>query len=101
MSGKELLERLQSLDDAAKRRLLVIGTTFAMLIVIVVWFKYFNSIIQPISGIPEVVPEEHGFSPWESAKNGVALIVQALFGLVRFVSGLILGPKNILIQPNL
>ncbi len=43
--SKNFLEEIQSMSEANKKRVLVVGTIIIMVIVIGVWFSYFNNII--------------------------------------------------------
>lgn len=42
---KGFLEEIQSLSEGTKKRVLIIATILIMIIVITVWFAYFNSIL--------------------------------------------------------
>jgi flagellar basal body-associated protein FliL len=88
-----MVEELQSLSETNKKRVLVIGTIIIMVIVIGVWFAYFNSIIIGSSQPDEqqanatnasalvptaitpvttaaVSPQANGPSLWQDVKNG-------------------------------
>lgn len=43
----ELLNRLQSLDEPTKRKVLVGATAVIMIVVVFVWIAYFNTIVIP------------------------------------------------------
>jgi cytoskeletal protein RodZ len=43
--SKSFLEEIQSLSDVAKKRVLIISTIIIMVIVVGVWFSYFNNIL--------------------------------------------------------
>ena len=101
MRNKNFLERLQAADETVKRRWLIAGTIFAMAIVIFVWLAYFNTIIEPIPQFRESPAEAHGFSLWQTAKNGTALLLQTLSGFLRFLGAFLATPKDIIIEPPL
>jgi hypothetical protein len=44
---QDLLEKLQSLDEATKRKVLIGSTIVIMIVVLFVWVAYFNSIVIP------------------------------------------------------
>ena len=89
---KGFLEELQSLSDVHKKRVLVIATVIIMVIVIGVWFSYFNGIIasasqptvagsgdgtaQATSTAPTTgtAPTANGASMWQNIKNDMASI---------------------------
>lgn len=99
MSGKTFLERLQSADDRVKRRWLVISTLCVMAVVVFLWVKYFELTIRMAPVVPESNPEAHGFSPWETARNGSAFLMDKLIGLGRAAGSFLFGSKDILIEP--
>ena len=44
---QDLLEKLQSLDEPTKRKVLIGSTVVIMIVVLFVWVAYFNSIVIP------------------------------------------------------
>lgn len=42
---KSFLEEMQSLEEPAKRRILIVATIVVMIVVIYIWLGYFNSIV--------------------------------------------------------
>jgi hypothetical protein len=93
-----MLEELQSLSDASKKRVLIIATIIIMVIIIGVWVVYFNSIIAgpsqqatvqatssvavatPIA-VPATLPtvtsapaQASGPSLWQNIKNGIGSV---------------------------
>jgi hypothetical protein len=90
-----MLEELQSLSEINKKRVLVISTIIIMIIIIGIWFSYFNSIMggaaqqvaiqqtasqatssaptspAPVVAAPVAVPAQtNGPSLWQDIKNG-------------------------------
>ena len=57
MDKKSFLEELQSLDDSAKAKVLVVSTVIIMIVVIYFWIGYFGSII---SNAPQSVAGAEG-----------------------------------------
>jgi cytoskeletal protein RodZ len=45
--AQKFLKELQSLDEPAKNRILIIATVVIMIVVLFVWIAYFNSIVIP------------------------------------------------------
>jgi hypothetical protein len=45
--AQKFLKELQSLDEPAKNRILIIATVVIMIVVLFVWVAYFNSIVIP------------------------------------------------------
>jgi hypothetical protein len=76
---KGFIEELQSLSDTHKKRVLVISTIVIMLIVVGVWFSYFNGILaaasQPtVAEATSTTPTASGPSMWQNIKNDMASI---------------------------
>jgi hypothetical protein len=42
---KTFLEELQSLDESAKQKILIVATIIIMIVVIYFWVAYFNNIV--------------------------------------------------------
>ena len=49
-NGRDLLEEVQSLDEAAKRKVLIGSSVVVMLIVVAIWAAYFNDIVMAPAG---------------------------------------------------
>jgi hypothetical protein len=82
---KGFIEELQSLNDATKKRVLIISTIVIMAVVITVWFSYFNGILASASqsalatdttSTTATVGSEpaNGASVWQNIMNGMASI---------------------------
>jgi hypothetical protein len=86
----KFFERLQSSDDATKRRAFIIGVTFVMVIVLVVWLRYFNGLLiaPPVVSSDCCASDDAGsFSPLETVKALTRTAWEALSrGVARAVS---------------
>jgi zona occludens toxin (predicted ATPase) len=92
-----MLEEIQALSEANKKRVLVFGTVIIMLIVLGVWVAYFNGIIAsasqpltaqststdatdaaaapvPIAIQPATTPATNGPGLWQNIEDGMASI---------------------------
>ena len=49
-NGRDLLEEVQSLDDGAKRKVLIVSSAVVIVIVVAIWVLYFNDIVMAPSG---------------------------------------------------
>ena len=45
--GRNLLEKVRSLDESAKQKILIGSSIVVMIVVIFIWAEYFNSIVIP------------------------------------------------------
>lgn len=99
MERKNFLERLQSADDDAKQRWLVAASVLCMVIVVFVWLKYFNTLVEPVTAPPSPEGESQGFSFWQSAKNGTALLYEAFLGKIQSLGEILSAPRSYIIKP--
>lgn len=99
---KGFIEELQSLNEVVKKRVLIIATTVIMVVVVGVWFSYFNGIIasasQPVIAIdatttaqtvPTASSSANGPGVWQNIENGFASI-----------GNIFKGPSQYNIQPK-
>ncbi len=97
MNPLEFIKNLRRADDATKKRWLVILSAIAMLIVLVVWAKYFAASLVH----PNVEPAEgQGFSFWETMGTGLKVIGRGALSVLRRVGGWFGASQNYIIQPS-
>jgi hypothetical protein len=94
---KDILEKLQSADESAKKRWLVVLSAIAMLIIVVVWAKYFALITQPAGNIGRENAE--GISFWETMKTGVSVLWGKLLGALQGLGRIFGASRNYIIEP--
>lgn len=95
---KSFLERLQSADDATKKRWMFISTAIIMAVVIYVWLMYFNSLIAGFSSQPTEQPAT-GIGFWDAVKNGTAAVYQGLIDKIRALGDILRAPREYIIKP--
>lgn len=97
MNPLEFIKNLQRADDATKKRWLVILSAVAMLIVLVVWARYFAASLVH----PNVEPvENQGFSFWETMGTGLKVIGRSALTILRRVGSWFGAYQNYVIQPS-
>lgn len=94
---KSFLERLQNADESVKKRWLVALSAIAMLIIIVVWTKYFAFITQRGSIGQESASGE--FSFWETMKIGASVLWEDIRGILRDLGRILGAPRSYIIKP--
>src|SRR5437870_5435072 len=95
---KSFLERLQLSDEATKRRFVFICTAIAMIVVVYVWFAYFNNMIAS-QNAPQPVAETSGFTFWQTMKGGMAVIYRAFWAKLNDLSNILQSPREYIIKP--
>ncbi len=97
---ENFIKKLRDSDNAVKRRWLVVFSAIAMVFVVFIWTKYFNSLVAPI-GAPQPTEQGpgEGFTFWQTFKSGLAIISQSLGGLLHSLINIFREPKDYIIQP--
>jgi hypothetical protein len=109
---KGFLEELQSMDEGAKKRVLIISTIVIMIIVVGIWLVYFNTIVGmnsagdvsqattttpgaiAIAVVPTTtIPAAGGVGLWQNIENGFVSVF-------RSIANIFSGPSNYKIQPQ-
>jgi hypothetical protein len=99
MRIEQFIKKLQESDEATKRRWLIASTVIVMVIVIFVWFKYFNAIIQFGGGSASAAEAPHA-SFWETMGRGVANVAGAIMNGIRRLGGILAAPRTYIIRPT-
>lgn len=69
----DFLKKLQKADNETKKQWLIILTGAAMLVIIVVWLYYMNSVVFINPG--ETKTQETGTDFWPTLKTGVGITI--------------------------
>lgn len=94
-----LFEKLQLLDESAKTKVLVVATAVAMIIVVALWYLYFNTIIIGSANQTTVATDQPAAQP--SAGPGIWQDLAGLFmGIVHGLGNMIKAPRQYNIQPQ-
>ncbi len=59
----EILEKVRSLDDDAKRNVLIVSSAIAIAIVVGVWIIYFNAMVMPSSPVSAIPTSTAALAP--------------------------------------
>lgn len=94
---KDFLEKLQNADESIKKRWLVILSAISMVIIIIVWLKYFAFVIRPVGTLSQE-DSGGGFSFWETMKTGVSVLWGKLLGALRSLERILSAPRNYIIK---
>jgi hypothetical protein len=98
MGFKDFLGKLQNADESVKKRWLVALSAVSMLVIIVVWLKYFAFLTRPAGSLGQ---ERAGsdFSFWETMKTGLAVLWDELLAALRGVGRILGASRNYIIKP--
>lgn len=83
---KSFLAELQSLDAPTKRKVVIVSTVVVMVIVIYLWFGYFNGLVADVSQ-PTVAANQEQKAPgsfFQNIKNGMAAIANEFKGSKQY-----------------
>jgi hypothetical protein len=95
------LQKLQTADDATKRRYGALFALIIMAIVIYIWLAYFNTIITPVARVATVAPEEEmGFSFWDTVSKETASVYNAFANQLSKIKEMITKPKEYEVMPR-
>ncbi|MGC9968222.1 MAG: hypothetical protein ABSC29_00605 [Minisyncoccia bacterium] len=90
------LEELQSLDEPTKKRVLIITTAIAMVVVIYIWLAYFNNLVagvsQPVEVSSSTPQPSYGVSIWQNMYQGI-------IGTLHGLGNILQAPREYLIKP--
>jgi len=96
MSVEQFIKKLQTADEPRKRRWLVLSTAIVMVIVIFVWLRYFNSLVQPDAAA--ISPSPVSF--WGTMGHGVVAIYHAFTNSIRALGGMLVAPQTYIVKPT-
>lgn len=90
MNTKGLLEKLQSADEAAKKRYVVIASAVVMVVVLWLWLGYFNNLITRES--PAVAANQPSF--FTTMKRGAGIVYQGFIDAIGGFGKALTSPKT-------
>ncbi len=106
----EFLSKLQSADDATKKKWMIIGTAVIMAIVIYVWLAYFNTLFtgSPTAATaPAAVSDQRqsaapttATGPFQYFRDRMASIFQLFSNLVGGLGNIFKAPREYIIKPS-
>jgi hypothetical protein len=95
---KEFLEKIQNADESVKKRWLVILSAICMLVIILVWLKYFAFITRPLGNLSQGGGGEE-FSFWETMTTGVSVLGNKFLSALQSFGRILSAPRSYLIKP--
>lgn len=95
---RDFLEKLQNLDESAKKRWLIVLSTICALIIFIVWAKYFAFITHPLGNL-EQENATGDFSFWETMKTGMSVLWNKFADALRGIGRILGAPRSYLIKP--
>ena len=102
----DFFEKLWALDEPTKTKILIGATAIAMVIVVGLWYAYFNSIVIGASGQTAATNQQAGTAPApaaakSSAGPGIWQTIGGIFtGIANGLRNVIQSPRQYNIQPQ-
>ena len=99
------LKKLQSSDEATKRKWLVGATIVAMVIVLYVWLAYFNNLVVHFSAQHSdesgaIAEKRASGSFFDHIRQGAAGIYQSFTNTMGYLGKILEAPREYIIKPN-
>ena len=95
---KGFLEELQSLGNAAKKRVLIISTLVIMVIIVTIWFSYFNGVVAS-AGQPTIADTSSTVSNGATPAKGPSIWQNIEVGMAS-IGNIFKGHSDYTIQPQ-
>ena len=96
---KNFLERLQEADERTKRRVVAVSSALAMIVVVFLWFSYFNSIVRPEATVGSQRGEEGNFSFMDTIRHGTASMISGAWDMLRAAGRAVFEGRSYTITP--
>lgn len=96
---RDFLKKLQTSDERTKRRWLIGSSAVMVLVVVILWLRYFSVLVQP-AGVPSD-PENtmQGFTFWQTFAAGFRVILHGAAETIKNWFGGLDAGKNYIIKP--
>ena len=95
---RSFLDKLQSADEATKKRLMIAGTIFITIAVVYVWLAYFNNLIAGFSQTAPVAQADD-LSVWQNIKNNFTIFSASIIDKVHVFGNILSAPREYIIKP--
>ncbi len=98
---EDFLKRLQGADAATKRRIVIISSVLAMVVVLYIWLAYFNNLLADAGrsdGSTGGQGETHA-SFWETMQRGTVIVYENVTGAVGRFGEMLKGPREYIVKP--
>ncbi len=96
---RDFLEKLQNSDESVKKRWLIVLSAISMLIIIIVWLKYFAFITRPAGNLSPDAGRGEEFSFWETMKTGASVLWGKFLGALQGLGRIFGTSRNYIIKP--
>jgi len=106
---EDILTKLQSLDEPAKAKVLIIATAIIMIVVIYFWLAYFNSIVAGVSA-PSVADNAAGqgaastsqedVGPWTIVMRAPEFLYGQFMNAAGGLASILRAPRQYVVQPQ-
>ena len=102
---KKFLKRIQTGSEATKRRWLILFSGIAVVLVLFIWLKYFDSIIAGQTNNREITAQKteqesgNGFAFLQTFKAGLGVVFQSIADGFHSIFNAIREPKSYMIKP--
>lgn len=96
----KFLEKLQNSDESSKRVWTVILSIVSMVVVVFVWFAYFNSLFSGFTEPQVAEVEGDEFTFWSTMENGATVVYSGLAERLQDFAGALGSPKEYDIVPR-
>ncbi len=92
---EKYLKKLQQSGESTKKTATAIGTAIIMIIIVLIWFQFFNPISQPAAATP---PEQNQISFFSTFKNGLSIVGGAIGNEIKNVLRGLSSPRQYIIN---
>ncbi len=102
---REFLKKIQTGSERDKMRWLILFSGIALVLVLFVWLKYFDSIIagqtnnQGVSGQQTEQEAGQNFAFWQTFKAGLGVVFQSIADGFHSIFNAIREPKSYIVKP--
>lgn len=96
MQEKSFLERIQTSDSATKWKWVIGSTAVAVVLIVIVWLSYFNSLVA-YSGDQD---NQSSFSFGDTMRTGTAILYQNMSGGLKDIANIFNSSRTYEVAPQ-
>ncbi len=93
-----MIERLQALGEPTKKKVLIIATGIAMVIVIYFWLAYFNNLLTSVTQ-PTVAQNAVDQAAQTAEPAAGSSFFQGIMNLVHGLGNILQAPRQYIVEP--
>ena len=91
----DFIEKLRGSEEHIKRRWLFLFSGISMVVIVFLWMKYFNSLVQPIRAPKQAEQNaEQSFTFWDTFKAGLGTVMGTTAKTLNSMINKISQPKS-------